>query len=111
MPKKFVWSLQYSVHSKEIDGQHQRYFEIINSIYDLLEQKDISRESLLIAFTHLGDYAYYHFATEEGYFRIFNYRDAPKHIQLHDVFRNGITGMLERARDPKQDVRLLATES
>jgi hemerythrin-like metal-binding protein len=111
MPEKFVWSLQYSVHSEEIDEQHRRYFEIINSLYDLAEhQKEFSRDALLIVLTHLGDYAFYHFATEEGYFKIFNYKDAVAHTRLHDGFRNSIVGMLERVKDPRQNLLLLAVE-
>jgi len=98
MAEQFTWSLQYSVHLEEIDEQHKRFFQLINSVYDLLLKKDIAPEALLIVITHLGDYAFYHFATEEGYFKIFLYKDTDAHTQEHDVFRAKIREFLERAR-------------
>ena len=87
MPEKFVWNLQYSVHSDEIDDQHKRFFEIINELYDLLDKKPIELEPFLILITHLGDYAFYHFATEEGYFKIFNYAQTIEGYYLPTIFR------------------------
>ncbi|OGJ60693.1 hypothetical protein A3A67_04735 [Candidatus Peribacteria bacterium RIFCSPLOWO2_01_FULL_51_18] len=110
MPEKFVWNLQYSVHSDEIDDQHKRFFEIINELYDLLDKKPIELEPFLILITHLGDYAFYHFATEEGYFKIFNYAHAEEHILQHDIFRTKSTEFLERARYQKKNLEPLTEE-
>lgn len=98
MAEKFVWNLRYSVHLEEIDEQHKRFFELINSIYDLLDLKKVEPERLLIVLTHLGDYAFYHFATEEGYFKIFRYENTDDHIREHDVFRAKAKEFLERSR-------------
>ncbi|MDD5041118.1 MAG: bacteriohemerythrin [Candidatus Peribacteraceae bacterium] len=111
MPEKFVWNLQYSVHLEEIDAQHKRFFELINAIYGLLAGKNIDPESLLIVVTHLGDYAYYHFATEEGYFKIFHYRDEDAHVKEHNVFRANMKKFLEQARQLNgKDLHAFATE-
>ncbi|MDO8468449.1 MAG: bacteriohemerythrin [Candidatus Peribacter sp.] len=98
MADKFIWNLQYSVHLKEIDEQHKRFFELINAIYDLVDVQKVDPEKLLIVLTHLGDYAFYHFATEEGYFKIFHYDNADIHTQEHDMFRAKAKEFLERAR-------------
>jgi len=110
MPDKFIWNLQYSVHSEEIDAQHKRFFELINAIYDLLEQEIIDPEKFLILVTHLGDYAFYHFATEEGYFQIFGYQDAAGHIKEHDEFRKQAKEFIERVRQEKGSHHRLAAE-
>jgi len=110
MSEKFIWNLEYSVHSEEIDAQHKRFFELINAIYDLLEQEVIDSEKFLILATHLGDYAFYHFATEEGYFKIFGYRDASSHIKEHDTFRKKTGEFLERVRKEKGSHHHLAAE-
>jgi len=98
MAEQFNWNLQYSVHLEEIDEQHKRFFDLINAVYDLLSEKKIDMDALLIVITHLGDYAFYHFATEEGYFKIFRYKDTDAHTQEHDVFRAKAGEFLERAR-------------
>ena len=98
MVGKFTWTLQYSVHLEEIDEQHKRFFELINEVYELSDRPKIEPEPLLIILTHLGDYSFYHFATEEGYFKIFRYENTDDHIQEHDVFRAKAKEFLERAR-------------
>lgn len=98
MAEKFIWNLQYSVHSEEIDEQHKRFFELINAVYDFLEKGTVARETFLIVLTHLGDYAFYHFATEEGYFKIFKYAGKEAHIRGHDAFRTRVREFLESAR-------------
>lgn len=112
MAKKLTWTLEYSVHLEEIDDQHKRFFALIDALSTLLETKTIELDPLLIVLTHLCDYAFYHFATEEGYFRIFRYEHADDHIRQHDAFREKARELLEQARNAKPELlRALAEKA
>ncbi|OGG42839.1 hypothetical protein A3G50_00525 [Candidatus Jorgensenbacteria bacterium RIFCSPLOWO2_12_FULL_42_11] len=107
---RFVWDDNYSVEVAEIDEQHKHYFEITNSIYDLLSESPISADGLTVKITELGNYAFYHLSTEEKYFKQFNYEDAESHIQEHNDFRQKITDYINQARNPDTETENLANE-
>lgn len=80
-----TWEDSYSVGVKEIDGQHQKMFGIINRLYDSMNAaKDT--ENLPQILKELVDYATFHFSTEEKYFVKFNYEDSAEHINFHHMY-------------------------
>jgi hemerythrin len=106
---KIIWNdAQYGVGVKEIDEQHKHFFDITNSIFDLLDKSSASAGDLILKMTEFGDYAFYHFSTEEAYFRKFSYEDTRSHTEVHDIFRGKISGYINEARKPGADVRDLA---
>lgn len=96
---KFIWSDKYTVNIKEIDEQHQHYFDITNEIYALLDKKDVNYDTLMAVISELGNYAFYHLSTEEKYFAEFNYKDAESHIKAHNSFRQKVESYLVEARN------------
>jgi len=107
---KFIWDNQYSVGIEIIDEQHKRFFEIANEIYDMPQNLPIYKDSLMAAITKLGDYALYHLATEEKYFKEFNYAGTADHVKKHDFFRGKISSYLEKLRGLKNDHKAIAAE-
>lgn len=107
---KFIWSENYSVGVKLIDKQHRHFFEIANELYDLIEQKVAQRKTLFSFINELGNYALYHFNTEEEYFRKFNYIDAAPHIKEHNDFRERIQKYISSARDIDTNIEGLVYE-
>lgn len=95
---RFAWDKKYSVGVKAIDEQHQHFFEIINNIYGLLEDRETDKDALRLIITELSDYALYHFATEERYFKKFGYRKVQAHVRQHDVFRKKIKDFKNKAK-------------
>lgn len=83
--KKLEWEEKYSVGIELIDNQHKRMFSVINELLDLLEHK-ISEEQLMAITDSLLQYKKFHFATEEKYFKEFNYDGAEEHIEKHKEF-------------------------
>lgn len=82
---KLNWEDKYSVGVTIIDDQHKLLFKTINELIDLLHTNPTEVEIQKI----LGDIIEYkkkHFATEEGYFKEFNYVEADKHIAEHNMF-------------------------
>jgi hemerythrin-like metal-binding protein len=85
------WEDKYSLGIKEIDEQHQKMLAIINKLYDLFEnKKQEDQAEINRVIKEMADYALYHFATEENYFRLYGYEKAASHIQIHDQYRKKI---------------------
>jgi hemerythrin len=85
MTKSLVWENKYSVGVAELDNQHKRMFATINELIDLLGNKP-TNEALLLIVESLVQYKKFHFATEENYFKQFNYAGADEHINEHKMF-------------------------
>ena len=77
---RFIWDSKYSVSIRSIDLQHQRFFEIINEIYDLVHKVYFTKDELLKVIKDLETYAETHLSYEEKYFKEFNYPDIKIHI-------------------------------
>jgi len=82
---KLQWENKYSVGVVEIDLQHQKMFEVINQLIDILGGVPTS-EQLTEIINSLIEYKKFHFATEEKYFKEFNFEGTQEHINAHNTF-------------------------
>ena len=97
----FKWDDSLSVQIPEIDNQHQKLIEIINSLYDAFMNQALS-ERVNEIIKDLTDYAGYHFTTEEKYFDRFNYEKTQEHKKEHKDFVNKLEDFKAKAdRNPK----------
>ncbi len=83
------WDDSFSVHVKEIDGEHRKIVEMINELHDAMHRKR-GKEALTGILHGLIDYAATHFKTEEKYFAEFGYPDAKMHESEHAEFAGKI---------------------
>jgi len=107
---KFVWNEQYSVHIGMIDEQHKHYFEILNRIFDGLDSSRMDKMQLGSIVRELVDYAFYHFQTEEKFFRDFQYEGAVQHIEAHDLYRKTMKGHLQELEGQQAEVMKIFQE-
>lgn len=107
MSKNFVlWEDEYSVKLDEIDNQHKKLISILNELYTAyMEKKHQSIIKDILA--KMTNYTINHFATEEKYFKKFNYFDAEKHIEEHKVFVDQVSEFQEKY---KQNSKALTFE-
>ena len=99
--KKLEWEEKYSVEVEEIDNQHKRMFAVINELMDLIST-NTPEEHLGEITDGLINYKKFHFATEEKYFKEFNYEGAEEHIQKHKEFNDKLS--LLREKYPKNTI-------
>ena len=83
--KKLEWEDKYSVGVVEIDNQHKRMFAVINELLDSISNND-PEEHLTSIIEGLLQYKKFHFATEEKYFKEFNYEGTAEHVAKHLEF-------------------------
>jgi hemerythrin len=62
------WSVHFSVNINEIDEQHRKLMEMINTLHEAMVARQ-GREAQKIIIAAMVDYAHNHFALEERYMR------------------------------------------
>jgi hemerythrin-like metal-binding protein len=84
---KLIWEDKYSVGVVEIDDQHKRMFEVINELLEAINT-NTTNEHLGHIIDGLVNYKKFHFATEEKYFKSFNYDETEQHTTKHHEFND-----------------------
>lgn len=103
MEKQFIWSEEYSVRNSVIDEQHQIFFGIANDLIDVVTDGTTDKAVVLEKVSKLGDYAMFHFATEEEMFEKYGYPEAPEHISAHNVFRDEAKRLIDDVNNGEGD--------
>ena len=76
------WEEDYSVNITEIDNQHKKLLELINTLRDAMREGKV-KEVMSKILSDLVDYTLYHFATEEKYFDQYDYPESDIHKKQH----------------------------
>jgi len=81
----FEWSSGLSVNVQEIDDEHRKLIEMINSLNEAMLARK-GREAQKSTIDAMVDYAATHFATEERYMQAFHYQGYQAHRLEHQKF-------------------------
>ncbi len=103
-PKIIEWEEKHSVGVKLIDDQHKVLIDIVNTLIRILATTP-TKEKIDEIISRLQDYKEFHFTTEEGYFKEFNYENTEEHIVKHKEFDTTIKRIIS---DSKGDSIVLA---
>ena len=79
------WRPDFELGIPEIDGQHRKIVELINTLNDAF-MKDQTKTVVGRILDEMADYADYHFKTEEKLFKDKNFPFAKEHIAQHQGF-------------------------
>lgn len=93
--QKFVFEERYRLGITVIDEQHKVLFKILNDLNNVLSSTP-SVETIDKIIDELIKYKTFHFQTEEGYFKEFNYEKADVHIIQHSQFRKKINVLRDK---------------
>lgn len=77
-----TWNENYSVGIKEIDIQHKKLVELINSLHEGMKIGK-GKEILGVILNELVDYTVYHFGFEEKLFEKYGYPETIIHKRQH----------------------------
>ena len=92
--KYIVWKESFNTGYRRIDEQHEKFVGMLNSLYDINANKDLSdhkiREEFNSVLRDTIDYMVYHFKTEEDIMKAINYKNLAKHSSKHRDFSNKI---------------------
>lgn len=84
MNMKIVWDTSFETGIDEVDAQHRRLVEIINSLAEGIARASMT--DLHGVLSQLKDYAQYHFRTEEGIMEAQAYPGLEDHRAEHRAF-------------------------
>ena len=94
--KYIVWKDTFNTGYKRIDEQHEKFVGMLNRLYDINADKDLSNPKIRQEFNSVLkdtiDYMVYHFKTEEDIMKAINYKNIVKHSSKHRDFSNKILG-------------------
>ena len=94
------WSNSYALNLKDVDEQHEKLFELVNTLYDSGVNGD-EQNSLGIILDELIDYTVYHFETEEKLFIKHAYPKYNQHKEQHDDLTKQVLTLQEQFRAKK----------
>ena len=77
----FKWDKHFVTGLDEVDEQHKKLVDIINTFGEHLTQNDFDLNDIESTFSELADYAQYHFLEEENLMMSSNID--PRHLQFH----------------------------
>jgi hemerythrin len=104
---KIIWKDDYSVGVKSMDEQHQRFIEINNKFYDLLEGENPEKE-ILFVITDLKNYAHIHFKDEEELLKEHGYELLVGQVKSHEYFNKKVEELFQKAREGEADKNFIA---
>jgi len=81
----FLWKKEYSVNIAEIDNQHKKIIEMLNTLYFAFMHKE-HKQKVESIIKQLEDYTMSHFGTEEKYFALYGYENRMEHVNEHETF-------------------------
>ena len=85
------WNEDLSVRVGEIDSQHKKLIQLINTLHDAMKAGQ-AKQVLETTLQELASYAVYHFQAEEKYMQQFKYPGYLSHKLKHDAFVKKVTG-------------------
>ncbi len=92
--KYIVWEDKYKVGYKKIEDQHLELIEIINDLYDCMDNQNSEDELLKSEFKKAlrktVDYVSYHFSYEEKIMQAIEYNKMSEHSAYHREFAQTI---------------------
>ena len=89
------WTPEFAVGVREIDREHQNWFEILNRLHAaMLEGR--GTQVLTSLFAEMTQYTLSHFAREEEFMKGVRYPEALEHTRQHEGLRRRTHAFVER---------------
>lgn len=84
------WSDKFSIGVQQIDSQHKRLFDLVNSVYEHAHS-DSAKDVITKSLNELIDYTEYHFSEEESFMLKQEYIRFDQHKLAHDNLREQVS--------------------
>jgi hemerythrin len=88
-----IWDVSYKIGVKQIDKQHQEFFNILLKLENSLKRGTVT-EHTGIAIKNLVDYTKTHLKDEETFMKLINYPDIENHKIAHQGLINKVKEIL-----------------
>lgn len=98
MENLLEWKEEYAMGFEQIDSQHRKIFNIINSLNTALQEQhgtDVIWDTL----DELVQYADYHFKYEEELFAEFHYAGTAAHVAEHNAYTEHVSHFIMESKE------------
>ncbi len=103
MASAIQWGDTLKVNLGEIDRQHEKLIEVMNTLYQSLHSKthgEVEKQVLV----ELIDYTNYHFSTEKGLMEKHGYPEKDEHLARHTEFVGKLKELCSKHQKENIDV-------
>jgi hemerythrin len=91
------WKKEYELGFEQLDLQHKNLVSLLNQLHDFIKKGDaVQREEIEDLLMSLGNYAVFHFDTEEFVMESNEYPKFTAHQALHEAFKHTIASYVDR---------------
>jgi len=99
-----TWSATYSVGIKLIDDQHKELLNLVNDMYNHVNNDDEEAERAYFkgVIRQVVDYVKIHFATEEKIMRGTKFQGYAGHKKVHDTFILSVVDIIQKFDEGKR---------
>jgi hemerythrin len=99
-----TWSATYSVGIKLIDDQHKELLNLVNDMYNHVNNDDEEAERAYFkgVIKQVVDYVKIHFATEEKIMKGTNFKGYASHKLVHDSFILSVIDIINQFEEGKR---------
>ena len=94
------WDETFSVNHKEIDSQHKKLFELIDSFHSNLDTQQ-GTKPVLTAINEMKKYAANHFSFEEKYMQQIKFPGIKNHLMRHVEFVKKVIDLENKLKEGK----------
>ena len=104
--QEIKWENRFNTGYKRVDDQHKELVNILNKLYILVMNKDISKEDVAEELNNIikdtVDYVAYHFSTEEAIMKAVDYSRFKPHVSKHRNFTNKVLEEVNNYKNGKE---------
>ena len=94
------WTSEYSVGVTVLDSHHQKLFDIINDLFNLMDN-DANDKKIIDTLAKLVEYTEYHFSEEEQVMAKMGYPQLAEHHKQHQDFTDTIKKFYQESQHSK----------
>lgn len=104
--QEIKWENRFNTGYKRVDDQHKELVSILNKLYLLVMNKDISKDDVAEELNNIikdtVDYVAYHFSTEESIMKAIDYTGFKSHVVKHRNFTNKVLEEVNNYKNGKE---------
>lgn len=100
-----TWSDKLKIDIREIDEQHHRLVDLINELFDALNEQKAD-EVIDDTIEKMLEYVVYHFRAEEGFMEKFGFENIEAHKKAHSYFEQKAIDLLHLRRKGEKMVAI-----
>lgn len=99
-----IWGKKFETNVPMIDQQHQKLFQIINNLVDVINSGVSNRDVIFSILSQMSDYSQYHFRFENNLIQQEDYIGRTRHLNEHGLYLKKLCNFIDDFSNEKTDL-------